>query len=212
MPMPQYAQPLPYGTVPGAGLPLAATGPVVVTPEMAQAYAAQQMQMLPQGAQQAQLGAAKPPSKIGTIIKNMLGFGALGAGVGAVAGLVLPFGPLLGAAVGGAAGALLGLIKGITSKSPEQMPLQPAPDPASMAPIAVGPPAPVKVKKTTRKKHAKPRTYTVKAGDTLSKIGAAHHVSWHSIYAANKKTVGKNPGVLKVGQKLHIPKTSTKKD
>jgi resuscitation-promoting factor RpfA len=43
--------------------------------------------------------------------------------------------------------------------------------------------------------------YTVKAGDTLSKIAAAHGKSWQQLAAQNGLS---NPNALKVGQKLAV--------
>jgi hypothetical protein len=48
--------------------------------------------------------------------------------------------------------------------------------------------------------------YTVKSGDTLSKIGQHHGVAWREIYEANKGVIGDNPDLIKPGQKLRIPK------
>jgi nucleoid-associated protein YgaU len=53
-----------------------------------------------------------------------------------------------------------------------------------------------------------PVTYTVKSGDTLSKIayrqlGSAR--KWSDIFAANKKVLNNNPAALKVGMKLVLP-------
>jgi nucleoid-associated protein YgaU len=48
-------------------------------------------------------------------------------------------------------------------------------------------------------------TYTVKSGDTLSKIGQHHGVSWQDIFEANKDTV-KDPDKIFPGQKLRIPR------
>lgn len=47
-------------------------------------------------------------------------------------------------------------------------------------------------------------TYTVSAGDTLSKIAKDHKVQggWQKLYDANKKVVGANPSAIKPGQKL----------
>jgi LysM repeat protein len=45
--------------------------------------------------------------------------------------------------------------------------------------------------------------YTVKAGDTLSKIGALLGVSWQAIAQANNI---KSPYTIRIGQKLTIPK------
>ncbi|MBF9067779.1 LysM peptidoglycan-binding domain-containing protein [Streptacidiphilus fuscans] len=46
--------------------------------------------------------------------------------------------------------------------------------------------------------------YTVKPGDTLSGIAASHDIQggWHALYAKNRATVGGNPNLILVGQKL----------
>ncbi len=49
------------------------------------------------------------------------------------------------------------------------------------------------------------RAYTVKSGDTLSAIGAAHGTSWKKIYAANKVVIGGDPDLILPGQKLDLP-------
>lgn len=46
--------------------------------------------------------------------------------------------------------------------------------------------------------------YTVKSGDSLSKIGKKHGVSWQSIFEANKDVI-KNPDLIQPGWKLKIP-------
>ncbi|MEU8777579.1 LysM peptidoglycan-binding domain-containing protein [Streptomyces sp. NPDC048606] len=53
---------------------------------------------------------------------------------------------------------------------------------------------------------AAPTTYSVVAGDTLSKIAAEHSVSggWQGLYAANKGVVGDNPSVIRPGIKLAL--------
>jgi LysM repeat protein len=48
-------------------------------------------------------------------------------------------------------------------------------------------------------------TYEVKSGDTLSKIGHHHGVSWQDIFEANKDTL-KDPDKIFPGQKLRIPR------
>lgn len=47
--------------------------------------------------------------------------------------------------------------------------------------------------------------YTVKAGDSLSKIAAAQNVSggWEALFAANKGSIS-NPNVISIGQVLHL--------
>ena len=52
-----------------------------------------------------------------------------------------------------------------------------------------------------------PKEYTVRAGDTLSKIAGQFYGSmqkWQKIYQANSETV-KNPDYIFIGQKLTIP-------
>jgi LysM repeat protein len=49
-------------------------------------------------------------------------------------------------------------------------------------------------------------TYTVKSGDTLSKIGQHHGVAWREIYEANKGVIGDNPDKIFPGQQLRIPR------
>ena len=46
--------------------------------------------------------------------------------------------------------------------------------------------------------------YTVVSGDSLSKIGKAHGVSWQAIFEANRDTI-KNPDLIQAGWKLKIP-------
>lgn len=50
-------------------------------------------------------------------------------------------------------------------------------------------------------------TYTVKAGDTLSKIADANHVQggWQALYALNKSVVGSDPNHITPGMKLKLP-------
>jgi nucleoid-associated protein YgaU len=52
------------------------------------------------------------------------------------------------------------------------------------------------------------KTYTVKAGDTLSSIAKEFYGDpdlYERIYKVNKTTIGDDPDVLKVGQELKIP-------
>lgn len=54
-------------------------------------------------------------------------------------------------------------------------------------------------------------THTVAAGETLSGIALKYYKSstrdsWMKIYEANKAVIGDNPGMIKAGQKLSIPK------
>ena len=52
------------------------------------------------------------------------------------------------------------------------------------------------------------RTYTVKAGDTLSDIAQSEMGDakrWPELYEANKDAVGKNPDMIHPGLELKIP-------
>lgn len=46
--------------------------------------------------------------------------------------------------------------------------------------------------------------YIVKKGDTLTKIAKKYNTTWKKIYEKNKKTIGSNPNLIKVGMKLVI--------
>ena len=51
----------------------------------------------------------------------------------------------------------------------------------------------------------KNKTYTVKAGDSLSKIAKLElgdSSKWNQIYKLNQKMIGKDPNAMKPGQKL----------
>ncbi|MFI8854989.1 transglycosylase family protein [Streptomyces sp. 891-h] len=46
--------------------------------------------------------------------------------------------------------------------------------------------------------------YTVKTGDTLGSIAAAHGKGWKDVYSANKDVIGGDPDLILVGQKLKV--------
>ena len=48
------------------------------------------------------------------------------------------------------------------------------------------------------------KEYTVKSGDSLSRIGQVYGVSWQDIFEANKDII-KNPDLIQPGWKLKIP-------
>ncbi|MBC7446871.1 MAG: LysM peptidoglycan-binding domain-containing protein [Hymenobacteraceae bacterium] len=51
--------------------------------------------------------------------------------------------------------------------------------------------------------------YTVKSGDSLSKIAKAHYgdaMQWKHVYEANKALIGANPDMIQPGQELVLPK------
>ncbi|AZS15369.1 LysM peptidoglycan-binding domain-containing protein [Paenibacillus lutimineralis] len=65
-------------------------------------------------------------------------------------------------------------------------------------------------KSTTSRTDTKktPKTYTVKSGDSLSKIAKMElgsSAKWQAIYNLNKKTIGKDPNKIKPGMKLVMP-------
>ena len=51
-------------------------------------------------------------------------------------------------------------------------------------------------------------TYVVRSGDTLSRIASRKDVrgGWKSLYAKNRGAVGSNPNVIRVGQRLALPR------
>ena len=52
-------------------------------------------------------------------------------------------------------------------------------------------------------------TYTVKGGDSLSKIAASLGLSWRDIYELNKSVIGGDPNLIRPGQVLNLPGGST---
>ena len=75
---------------------------------------------------------------------------------------------------------------------------------SSTAPAA---PQPAPPKPTAAPTPAAPRTYTVVAGDSLSKIAKKFYGDgnqWRRIFEANRDTV-KNPDLIRPGQVLKIP-------
>lgn len=48
-------------------------------------------------------------------------------------------------------------------------------------------------------------TYTVKRGDSLSKIAQKYGISWKDLWNANKSIIGNNPDLIYSGQKYTIP-------
>ncbi|MFB7825504.1 MULTISPECIES: M23 family metallopeptidase [Streptomyces] len=60
---------------------------------------------------------------------------------------------------------------------------------------------------------AAPKTYSVVAGDYLSKIAAEHDVAggWQRLYSDNRQVVGENPSLILPGMKLTLGAKSTAK-
>ncbi|MEU0949607.1 transglycosylase family protein [Streptomyces canus] len=46
--------------------------------------------------------------------------------------------------------------------------------------------------------------YTVRPGDTLSKVAARHGTTWQKLYAVNKAVIGADPDMIVPGQRLDI--------
>lgn len=46
--------------------------------------------------------------------------------------------------------------------------------------------------------------YTVRTGDTLSRIAARHGTTWQRLYAANKDVIGGDPDMIVPGQQLAL--------
>ncbi len=86
-------------------------------------------------------------------------------------------------------------VQGVLPPPPAAKQVQPAP---GAAPGVAAP-----AHKTTAAK-ATASTYTVKAGDTLTKIAKQHGTTVKKIEAANPQIT--DPNKLKVGEKLRIPK------
>ncbi|MFJ8309199.1 MULTISPECIES: transglycosylase family protein [unclassified Streptomyces] len=92
--------------------------------------------------------------------------------------------------------------------------------PAAQAPAA-GRAEPVKPKKAPSVRKAAPKpsapaapvrtgsapiagAYTVRSGDTLSAIAAAHGTRWEALYAANRAVIGGDPDLIVPGQQLRV--------
>jgi hypothetical protein len=54
---------------------------------------------------------------------------------------------------------------------------------------------------------ASARSYTVRDGDTLSKIAAKHHIAggWQALYKLNRSKIGPNPNIIHRGLVLKLP-------
>jgi LysM repeat protein len=75
----------------------------------------------------------------------------------------------------------------------------PAPAPAAAKPSA----APAAPQADAHGRHAAPvGNYTVKRGDTVAKIAAAHSQSWRELYQRNVGVIGTNPDLITPGQVL----------
>ena len=100
------------------------------------------------------------------------------------------------------------LKKGTEKPAPAKPAPAPAAKPAPNPTTAANNPAPAKPTPAPAPQPAEPTYYTVKSGDSLSKIaqqvyGDAHQ--WSKIFDANRDQI-KNPDMIQPGQKLKIPK------
>ncbi|MEO3936610.1 transglycosylase family protein [Dermatophilaceae bacterium Soc4.6] len=89
-----------------------------------------------------------------------------------------------------------------TSRTATRAPAAVAPRASTKAPVRTT--APISSPPTTTAKPGK--LFTVKSGDSLSKLAAANKVAggWQTLWALNAKTVS-NPNLIFVGQQLHLP-------
>ncbi|MEU1529984.1 LysM peptidoglycan-binding domain-containing M23 family metallopeptidase [Streptomyces fagopyri] len=78
--------------------------------------------------------------------------------------------------------------------------------PAAAVPAVVQKVATVSVPAGIAAEKTAPKTYVVKAGDTLAKIADREHVSggWKKLYADNRAVVGADPTAIRPGLKLTI--------
>lgn len=78
--------------------------------------------------------------------------------------------------------------------------------PAAAVPAVVQKVATVSVPAAIAAEKTAPKTYVVKAGDTLAKIADREHVSggWKKLYADNRAVVGADPTAIRPGLKLTI--------
>lgn len=81
-----------------------------------------------------------------------------------------------------------------TTPTPTPLPAKNPPTKVSGKPIISKKPAPKPVAPT----------YTVKAGDNLSKIAAKYHTTWQHLYSLNKHAIGSNPNLIHPGLRLKI--------
>lgn len=80
------------------------------------------------------------------------------------------------------------------SVAPKAAPQQPAPAHR----------APARSDRGTARGDVGAGNYTVRSGDTLSRVAAAHGTTWQRIFAANRAVIGGNPDVIVPGQRLTV--------
>ncbi len=82
---------------------------------------------------------------------------------------------------------------------------KPAPKPVATKPNApIVKPVPVPVSPVV----GSGNSYVVRSGDTLSEIAAAQKIrgGWQALYSLNRATIGSDPDLILVGQKLELPR------
>ncbi|MFD4630360.1 transglycosylase family protein [Streptomyces sp. NPDC058284] len=81
----------------------------------------------------------------------------------------------------------------------------PVPKAAKPAPRAVGQqPGTAPYRSDRGASRGTPGNYTVRQGDTLSRIAARHGTGWQRLYAANRQVIGGDPDVIVPGQRLTV--------
>ncbi|MFR9673747.1 transglycosylase family protein [Streptomyces sp. TR06-5] len=85
--------------------------------------------------------------------------------------------------------------------APEPAPQPPAPQETAPQPA---PPQPSAPQQNTQGPASSGTAYTVRSGDTLSGIAAAHGTTWQQIYRDNRSVVGGDPDLILPGQQLVI--------
>ncbi|GAA1974930.1 transglycosylase family protein [Kitasatospora viridis] len=97
------------------------------------------------------------------------------------------------------------------AKPAQPKPAQPKPAPSKPAPAKPAQPSAPVPAQPKPSSPAKPQTgaangYTVKSGDTLSKIAQAQHIlgGWHALYQGNQGVVGGDPDLIYPGQVLNL--------
>jgi len=115
--------------------------------------------------------------------------------------------PVLAALVlaAGALAILATVLVPALRQAPVSAPQAPASTPAYVhpRPPVIAPPAPA------RPRPAPVSRYTVRPGDSLWSVALAHYGTgrdWGRIYTANRATIGPDPGMIRPGQVLTIPR------
>ncbi|MFD7336185.1 transglycosylase family protein [Streptomyces violascens] len=92
------------------------------------------------------------------------------------------------------------------ARKPAQKKAESSPQQAAPKPHKAPAPQPRTAPLRTESAPAAPAggSYTVRSGDTLSAIAAAHGTGWEALYAANRAVIGGDPDLILPGQQLKI--------